>query len=983
MDRESRYRCGVPLPIDQDGRDSADDTGGQTATAQTVPGSAIAASGAESGGESAQPADAVAPNEQVGRYVVRGLLGTGSMGIVLSAYDPVLARKVALKLLLPSGAAGTTQGASRLEVEAQAMARLSHPNVVAVYEVDRVGDRTFIAMELVEGSTLRGWLRERPRGWREIVEMFVAAGRGLAAAHAAGLVHRDFKPDNVLIGRDGRPRVSDFGIVASTSEPLAAGSEPTGDAPMHRSSGTPGYMPAEQWAGRPVDARSDQFAYCVALWEALWRRRPFPGETRGELRAAVEAGALVEPPSEPRVPRRLVAALRRGLASDPAARWPDLGALLDTLARAAGGRRRWTVVAVAAAAAVVSAATAATIAGAGQAAAPCAPPAARLAAVWNVPRAVVLSVRLGAADPAHGALRAAKIAAVLDRGAQSWSAMHVEACRATRLDGRQSDALLDLRMGCLDRWLGELASTVAAVEKAASPTAVDRAVHAAAEMSPLSTCADARALTEAVPPPAGATERATARALERRAQELEIAQRTGRLDGLPDQVRELVAAARALDHAPTLAAALAVEARVAFTRGSNPEPILRELSEVAARARDDRNVAFAWTQLIMTLANRLGKRDEALALVPAASAAVLRAGDTDELRAELLYVQGSIVDTGPKPAEGLALLVEARLLFERAAQSSPAAASRLADVIFETGSAHLSLGDADAAIASCRDAIERWRALFGPDSPDEAFGWQNMGWALQKSARYDEALAAYRTAARIREARLGASPQTAAALVAVASVLQEQRKSGEALAMYDRALAIYRAQLGPGDLEHTGPLLGRADALSMLGRLDESERSYTEAIAAYEPTGAKDNNLAIALYSRGLLSAKRERCDAALADHDRAAAVFEELEGPRSTYLIYPLIGKGRCLIDLGRAAEAIPVLERALRLPADARDAREVAGGRLYLGRAQIETGRDARGGLAMIRAARTEIAASGDGDATVRELDLWLAARARAARR
>jgi tetratricopeptide (TPR) repeat protein len=444
----------------------------------------------------------------------------------------------------------------------------------------------------------------------------------------------------------------------------------------------------------------------------------------------------------------------------------------------------------------------------------------------------------------------------------------------------------------------------------------------------------------------------------------------------------VVAAARALDHAPTLAAALAVEARVAYTLGHNPEPILRELLQVAARARDDRNVAFAWTHLIMTLAHRLGKRDEALALVPAASAAVVRAGDTDELRAELFYVQGSIVDAGPKPAEGLGLLIEARQLLERAATSSPAAARRLADVIFETGSAHLGLGDFDAAIASNRDAIARWRALYGPDSPDEAFGWNNMGWALQKAARYDEAIAAYRTAARIREARLGASPQTAHSMVAVASVLQEQQRSGEALAMYDRALAILRAQLGPGDLEHTGPLLGRGDALSALGRLDESERSYTEAIAAYEPTGAKDTNLAIALYSRGVLATKRERCDAALADHERSAALFEELEGPKTSFLIYPLVGKGRCLIELGRAADAIPVLERALGVPADARDARDVAIGRAYLGRAQVETGRDARGGLAKIRAARAAIAASAGGDAAVRELDLWLAARARAPR-
>ncbi|HEY0483780.1 MAG TPA: protein kinase, partial [Kofleriaceae bacterium] len=149
-----------------------------------------------------------------GRYVVLGPLGAGTGG-VLAAHDPTLDRKVALKLLRT---ADTAAAASRLELAAQAMARLAHPNVVAVYEVARADDRMYVAMELVEGTTLRGWLAERPRRWREIVEMCVAAGRGLAAAHAAGLIHRNFKPENVLIGRDGRPRVSDFGWVVETGE---------------------------------------------------------------------------------------------------------------------------------------------------------------------------------------------------------------------------------------------------------------------------------------------------------------------------------------------------------------------------------------------------------------------------------------------------------------------------------------------------------------------------------------------------------------------------------------------------------------------------------------------------------------------------------------------------------------------------------------------------------------------------------------------
>ena len=200
----------------------------------------------------------VVPGATYGRFVVIGVLGSGGMGVVLSAYDPKLDRNVALKLLRPEVWSAASGGArERLQREAQAMARLSHPNVVTVYEAGQVGDREFLAMELVDGETLRAWQRAEPRAWRDALAIYIAAGRGLAAAHAAGLVHRDFKPDNVLIGRDGRPRVGDFGLVSVGAEPRTV-------------RGTPAYMAPEQWsAAEDIDARADQFSFCVALWEAI------------------------------------------------------------------------------------------------------------------------------------------------------------------------------------------------------------------------------------------------------------------------------------------------------------------------------------------------------------------------------------------------------------------------------------------------------------------------------------------------------------------------------------------------------------------------------------------------------------------------------------------------------------------------------------------------------------------------------------------
>jgi Tol biopolymer transport system component len=283
-----------------------------------------------------------AAGAQIGRFLVVDTLGSGGMGVVLAAHDPELDRRVAIKLLHR-----TDQG-TRLQREAQAMAKLSHPNVVAVYEVGRFDGQTFIAMELVEGTTLRGWLGE-PRSWRAVTAMFVAAGRGLAAAHRAGMVHRDFKPENVLVDADQRPRVTDFGLVAGEHGRFA----PPADASLDHSLtvegaavGTPAYMSPEHWAGVGVDARSDQFSFCVALWEALYGTRAFDGKDAGELRAAVAEGKIRPPPADRSIPRPLEAAIRRGLSRDPASRWTSMSALLDALEQVVAARRRWPWIAL-------------------------------------------------------------------------------------------------------------------------------------------------------------------------------------------------------------------------------------------------------------------------------------------------------------------------------------------------------------------------------------------------------------------------------------------------------------------------------------------------------------------------------------------------------------------------------------------------------------------------------------------------------------
>jgi hypothetical protein len=316
--------------------DGAVDT--PTAHAPTAPGGrgdAPAGTLAEgSGGALATPAGhGPGPGDLVGHFVLRERLGEGGMGVVFAADDADLGRRVAVKLVRDE-APGLR---ARLLREAQAMARVSHPNIVRVHEIGGIGDGLFIAMELIDGVTLTRWLTTT-RSWREIVRMFAAVGAGLAAVHAAGLVHRDFKPDNVLVDRAGHPRVADFGL--ARLDPDAASASAAGlAAPLTRTGammGTPGYMAPEQQFGSDVDARADQYSFCVALRAAL-----------GGQWAAV--------------PRALRGAINRGLSYDPAERFPALPPLLDVLVATTRGRRIG-VVGVVGAAMLVGAATTAILA---------------------------------------------------------------------------------------------------------------------------------------------------------------------------------------------------------------------------------------------------------------------------------------------------------------------------------------------------------------------------------------------------------------------------------------------------------------------------------------------------------------------------------------------------------------------------------------------------------------------------------------------
>jgi serine/threonine protein kinase len=288
----------------------------------------------------------------IGKYHVREVVGTGAMGVVYLADDPQLNRAVAVKVLRRPQA----EGAERLRREARALARIAHPNVIVVHEVGTVEDHVFMAMEFVDGASLTTWLSDRERNTSEILAVFAQAGRGLAVAHAAGLVHRDFKPDNVLVGRDGRVRVVDFGLARAdlVGEPVATDEDPNSKTPLLGLTrtgafiGTPAYMAPEQFTGGPTDARTDQFGFAVALFEALHGRRPFEATTLAELTATVTRGEVTVPRGPRQVPKHVMRALLRALLVDPDARFASMDDFIAELTRRER-RSVWPFYAVAAA----------------------------------------------------------------------------------------------------------------------------------------------------------------------------------------------------------------------------------------------------------------------------------------------------------------------------------------------------------------------------------------------------------------------------------------------------------------------------------------------------------------------------------------------------------------------------------------------------------------------------------------------------------
>jgi len=962
---------------------------------------------------------------KLGRYLVLDRIGRGGMGVVYAAYDPVLDRRIAVKLLR-DGDGQASAGRARMEREAQALARLSHVNVITVHDVGERDGHMYIAMELVDGPTLRDWQKGRP--WREVLAAYLAAARGLAAAHAAGIVHRDFKPDNVLVGSDGRVRVTDFGLARRAGD--AASEAGAKQSPISSTSafssdltaagtvmGTLAYMAVEQIDGKPVDERSDQCSWCIAAWEGIYGEQPFVTGSFDARKTAMRGTPPKPPPSSP-VPRAVQRALQRGMAPDASARWPSMDVLVGELERALSSRK--VVIGAAALGAIAAGAAVFAIgqsSGEHRAGNACAQ--AALGDAWTpgaklqVEHAFVATGAVFARDAAAAATR------TLDAWSARWRQTSIDSCLATHVQRTQSERTLDLRTACLDRERDQLTTTLAALGHA-DRGLVERS--AALALPDLDACSDPAALAGGLAPARDAKERA-------------------RIEALLAPIEQGLAAGPSLERANQLLAATGAPLAAAQKLAWPP---------LIARVRHD----------IADLQIQLGHGKDARAALLAAAADASAAGDADtlvELYTELADLEarltseftlgtswielarGTLTHLGARPQKQVAIARETGYVAERGghwktareayaqelAQATPLGHEAELRALVDVGRAEASLNLLPDARSHLEQAQRLARSELGEQHPLLARVDHDLGTVVYREGKYADSLPLFDAALAIRTAAYGPdSVEVANTTSAIGNAEIMLDRSADAQRHFDQAIQIFTARLGPeapevadayndiggtyhraGDYQKAldnglhvlairekvlGPdhadvgesLVNTAIEAKNLEKWSIVDANYPRALAIFEKAyGPQSIEVAILMINLGEARRAQGNLDAAQAAYERARGNIAKALGEDHPLLAHVWNGLGQVELARGHADQAVTLLERAVAMREKTEsDATDLAESRFALARALPAT--DTVRATQLAIAARDVYATAGPGYAKRHAAVVsWLATRRSAA--
>ncbi|MEM7157914.1 MAG: serine/threonine-protein kinase [Myxococcota bacterium] len=848
------------------------------------------------------------PGDALGRYVVGERLGHGGMGTVFEALDPALGRTVAIKVLR---GANIEEHAARLRREARALAKLSHPHVVHVYEVAQAEGSWFIAMERLSGRTLRTWQEEEGPDWRRCIEAYLQAAAGLEAAHAAGLVHRDFKPDNCIIDARGWVRVLDFGLVHEAKAAVSEGHEVTTadgepDSPADLKTrtgallGTVAYMSPEQRGRRPADARSDQFSFCVSLYEACYGQRPF----------ATEPEEIRSPPRGTTVPVALHRLLLRGLATDPSARWPSMGALTAALKRvvAPPRRGRWL-----AAAAVVGGLGVWLALGRGEDETRCRGGHDDIAQVWNEDRARRLEQRITDTGLSYAPQTWSRVRRHLDTYAQQWAQQHRAACEATSVRHEQSPAVMDLRMSCLRRHRAAMNETVGLLLEA-DAAGVKQATTLTSKLPDPSTCADIERLRADLPAPHDPALARRVEALRERLVRVGVLDHAGAYDEAVAEAEAVLRDARSVDYAPLRAEALLQRGRQ-YQRVARYDDATRDLERAYTEATTlghERVELQAVTTLVFVVGvqqNRLDSAEQwgktALALADGGRVEAFARANAWLAMGIVLERRGRLESSLEHQRRALEILTDSLGI------EHPFAAI----VMDSIGTLLAAQGRYDEALDFHRRALAVLEGIHGPKHPEVGVSLSNIGLVLKDQRKLPEALEHHRQALAILEPSLGADhPFVANTLTSIGTVLHHQGDHRAALEHHRRALAIY--EQSPQDHALTiAIVLGTvAVTLDNLGELERAMDSHRRSAEVLEQIlGPEHPHVAVPLHNIGGLLRRAQRYDEARDSYRRALEIRERALGPEHPSVATTLSGLANVERDHGRIAEATAHYRRAL----------------------------------------------------------------------
>lgn len=875
-----------------------------------------------------------------GRYLVLDRIGAGDRGVVYAAYDPERGRKIALKFLLPSGHSveNAQQSQSRLLREAQAMARLSHPQVVPIYEIGTLGEWVFIAMEFIEGVTLAKWLRQEPHSQQEILEAFILAGRGLLAAHAAGLLQANFKLHNVFAGQDGRVCVADLGLADTQT------SERVGPAPnqlafnFERSLSTQPsqskqltqqadfahashHTAPEQHKGKPVDVRTDVFRFCAALYEALYRVPPFTDGTAHGQSINNGPSTRSSGSSGVRAPQSTVhQALLRGLYSEPDKRYASMDQLLSALSRQRHHKRWWWVGGVAAAALAVLLLLGlyvSTLVKRHQLL--CSGAAAKVAKVWDASRKLAVHDALLRTGKPYAEETWDRVEQALDRYSAQWVAMHTEACQATRVRGEQSEALLDVRMQCLDRRLADLTALTQFLGRVESSW-LDKVAHAAQELTPIGVCADVLALTAPVPLPEEPSKRIRLASMLGPLSETIAMQRLGQYVQAQEAGQNLVQAAHELGYPPFEAEALYWLGLIQSNRGQSRAAVgtLLRAASAGVAGRDLRIAAKAWSRLVSINGFNLQQPAEASKWEMLASSAIAALGDNPEAKFELASARCVAAYSQPTQEQTLSLCQEslnaALKVYGPSHFHVSAQMNNLADIL-------AARNQTEQALSFYRQSLRITQQQLGNSHPSVAIHLNNLGETLGTIGKYREALPYLSQAIDIQQRVLEPGHLQRGVVLGTLGQLQWGDGQVEAAgATLQGAISILEKGFPPG---HSNLVTAQITLVRVLLAQQNNLEAQRLAEQLLTPEHTEPSAIADVDYLLGQALARQQHYGEALTRHRDALALHEKTGSKAGK--VSDLSAVGTDLIQLGRPQEALSLLEQAAQFGLAANVATEV----------------------------------------------------------